>query len=55
MRADTARVDVEPVIYRNEAVGMMFTLTTILEEVETIRAALLQEDDGEEEVQEDLE
>ena len=48
-------MDVEPVVYRDEAIGLMFTVTTILREVEKIRALLEEDDDGEEEVQEDLE
>jgi hypothetical protein len=46
-------VDAEPVVYREEAVGVMFAVMAILEEVRRVRR-LLEGDDGEE-VQEDLE
>lgn len=45
----------EPVLYRDEALGLTFAVHDILEEVRKIRD-LLDEDDGEEEeVPEDLE
>jgi hypothetical protein len=37
----------EPVLHRSEAVGLVFAVTDILEEVRSIREIL--EDDGEEE------
>jgi hypothetical protein len=47
-------VDAEPVLYRDEAIGLVLAVHDILEEVRNIRD-LLDEDDGEEEVPEDLE
>ena len=47
-------VDPEPVVYRDEALSTMFTVKDILVELQAIRR-LLEDDDGEEEVQEDLE
>jgi hypothetical protein len=46
-------VDDEPVLYREEAVGLLFVVIDILTELQRIRR-LLEDDDGEE-VQEDLE
>jgi hypothetical protein len=46
-------VDAEPVVYREEAVAVMFAVMSILEEVRRMRR-FLEGDDGEE-VQEDLE
>ena len=40
-------MDTEPVISRGEAVGLMFAVADILEEVKAIRE-LLEEDNGEE-------
>ncbi|HEX6702668.1 MAG TPA: hypothetical protein VF101_18220 [Gaiellaceae bacterium] len=45
-------MDNEPVLHRDEALGLAFTVGDILEEVREIRA-LLREDDGEEEEPED--
>ena len=42
----------EPVIYREETLGLMFTVHDILEEIRLIRE--LPEGDDEEEVEEDL-
>jgi hypothetical protein len=47
-------MEAEPVIYRDEAVGLMFSVNAILREVESIRSLPEDNDDGEE-VQEDLE
>ena len=47
-----AAMDNEPVLYRDEALGLAFTVSDILEEVREIRA-LLKDDDGEEEEPED--
>jgi hypothetical protein len=44
----------EPVIYRDEALGLLFSVADILEELRAIHD-LLGGDDGEEEVQEELE
>jgi hypothetical protein len=41
-------MDSEPIVFRGEAVGLMFAVADILEEVKAIRE-LLEEDDGEEE------
>ena len=41
-------MDSEPIIFRGEAVGLMFAVADILQEVKAIRE-LLEEDDGEEE------
>lgn len=38
----------EPIIFRGEAVGLMFAVVDILQEVKAIRESL-EEDDGEEE------
>jgi hypothetical protein len=39
----------DPVIYREEAVGLLFTLNDISRAIRDIRAVLVEEDDGEEE------
>jgi hypothetical protein len=39
----------EPVIHREEAVGLPFTLNDMSEALREIRDALVEEDDGEEE------
>ncbi len=41
-------METEPVLHREEAVALAFTVTDILEEVRKIRL-LIQDDDGEEE------
>jgi hypothetical protein len=46
-------VSFEPIVYREEALGLMFAVTDILDEVRAIRD-FLEGDDGEEE-EEDLE
>lgn len=52
-RATLLGMNGEPVVYREEAVGLMFAVMSILNELRRIRR-LLEGDDGEE-VQEDLE
>jgi hypothetical protein len=47
-------VKAEPVLYRDEALGLVFAVHDILEEVRRIRA-LLEDDDGEEEAEVDVE
>jgi hypothetical protein len=47
-RVQRCGIGPEPVIHREEAVGLMFTVTDILDEVRAIRE-LLEGDDGEEE------
>jgi hypothetical protein len=42
-------IEPEPVIYREEAAALMFTVTDILGEVRRIRRLLEDDDDGEEE------
>ena len=44
-------MSLEPIVYREEALGMMFAVTDILEEVRAIRD-FLEGDDGEEEEEE---
>jgi hypothetical protein len=43
----------EPVVYRDEAVGLMLAVPDILEHVRAIHG-LLEDEDGEEEAEEDL-
>jgi hypothetical protein len=47
-------MEIEPILTREEAVGVAFAVYDLLVEVRRIRR-LLEGDDGEEEVQEDLE
>ena len=47
--ARVAFVEIEPVVYREEAVGLLFAVADILTEVRAIRRHLEADDDGEEE------